>query len=310
MSRVPTEAPLIVLAGPTASGKTAAAIRLAQRLDAEIVGADSQQVYRHFDIGTAKPSREELEAIPHHLISVLEPNEACTAGRYQQLADAAIENIRARGKRVVVVGGTGLYLRVLLHGVLPAPPVDPALRARLEAEAVEQGREALHARLAKVDPESAARLPPSDVLRVVRALELFEQTGEPASVHRARHAFVPDRYAYDLLVLDPPRASLYPAINQRTRAMFEGGLLEEVKALLARGFGDAPAMGSVGYVQARDVLEGRLTLEEGIAAAAQATRHYAKRQLTWFRKERGARFLRPPYAELEDALPAAPQDAT
>lgn len=297
----PSAPPLVVIAGPTASGKTAAAVRVAERIGAEIVGADSQQVYRHFDIGTAKPSLRELSAVPHHLISVLEPDAPCTAGRYQQLADEAIARIQERGRRVVVVGGTGLYLRVLLHGVMPAPPVDAGLRAKLEAQAREEGAPALHARLREVDPETAARLPASDVLRVVRALELFEQTGEPASVHRARHAFAPDRYAYELAVLEPPRDALYERINQRAREMFEGGLLEEVKSLLARGYGEAPAMGSVGYVQARDVVEGRCTLEEGIAAAAQATRHYAKRQLTWFRKERGARFLQPPYAML-DAL--------
>lgn len=295
-------APLVVIAGPTASGKTAAAIRVARTLGAEIVGADSQQVYRHFDVGTAKPSEEELAAVPHHLISVLEPLEACTAARYQQLADEAIAGIHSRDRRVVVVGGTGLYLRSLLHGLMPLPPVDLSLRARLEEQARTIGPVALHARLAEVDPESAAKLPCEDVLRVVRALEIHAQTGEPASVLRARHAFAAERHPHRYFVLTPARDALYAAIDQRTRRMFEGGLLEEVRSLLQRGLGDAPAMKSVGYLQARAVVEGSLSLEEGIAQAAQATRHYAKRQLTWFRKEPGATFVDPPYDALLEAL--------
>jgi len=288
---------LWVVAGPTASGKTAVAIELARRLDAEILSADSQQVYRHFDIGTAKPSARELAAVPHHLISVVEPQESFSAARYQALADEAISRIRERGKQVVVAGGTGLYLRVLLHGVVEAPPRDEALRARLEAEAQQLGRPALHARLAQLDPEAAARIAPVDLVRIIRALEIHALTGETASAHRARHAFSSARYPFRMFVLDPPRAALYAAINARTRQMFQQGLLDEVRALVARGYREAAPMRSVGYAEALEIVEGRLSLQEGVAHAAQATRNYAKRQLTWFRKEQGAVFIPPPYLE-------------
>jgi tRNA dimethylallyltransferase len=289
------EPALIVIAGPTASGKTRLAIDVARRVGGEIVNADSQQVYRHFDIGTAKPSERELAAIPHHLVSCVEPTEDFSAARFQRMADEVIAELHERGSRAVVVGGTGLYLRVLLHGVVAAPGRDEALRAEWEAEAEREGNQALHARLAAVDPETAARLPVADRVRIIRALEIHAVTGLPASAHRAQHAFEEDRYAYTLWVLDPPRDALYAAINERTRAMFDAGLLEETRALVARGFREAAPMKAVGYAQALDCLEGRLSREEAIAQAAQATRRYAKRQWTWFRKERGARFVRPPY---------------
>jgi tRNA dimethylallyltransferase len=283
--------PLLVIAGPTASGKTRVAIELAAQVGAEIVNADSQQVYRHFDIGTAKPSAAELGRVPHHLISCVDPLEAFSAARFQQLADAAITDIEGRGKRVVVVGGTGLYIRVLLHGVVPAPGSDDALRAALE----ELADEALHAKLAAVDPVTAQRLPTGDRVRIIRALEIHALTGEPASVHRERHAFQADRHPYRLWVLDPPRDALYAAINARTKAMFDAGLVEETRALIAKGYRDAAPMGAVGYAQALQVIDGVMTLDQAIADVAQKTRHYAKRQWTWFKKERGAEFVPPPY---------------
>jgi len=292
---------LTVIAGPTASGKSALAMELAEAWDAELVSADSQQVYRHFDLGTAKPTDAELRRVPHHLVSVVEPLEPFDAGRFQELADAAISDITSRGKRVIVVGGTGLYLRILLHGVVPAPPSDPDLRARLEAEAEAQGNAALHARLAAVDPVSAARLHPADRQRVVRALELFEQTGRPQSELFAEHRFADSRYPFTLWVLEPSREALYAAINARAQAMFEGGLVEEVERLVRRGYREAAPMRSVGYAQALEVLEGRWSREAGLLAMQQATRNYAKRQLTWFRKEPAARFLSPPYAASLDA---------
>lgn len=289
---------LIVIAGPTASGKTALALEVAERLGAEIVGADSQQVYQHFDIGTAKPSAEELARVPHHLISVVEPNETFSAARYQALADEAIAGIHRRGKRALVVGGTGLYIRILLHGVTDAPGADPDLRARLEAEAERLGWAALHARLGEVDPETAARLSPNDHVRIIRALEIHALTGQPASEHRRLHGFSQQRYPYRLFVLDPPREALYAAINRRVEAMWQAGLLEETRALVERGYRDAAPMRSVGYAQALAVIDGRMTREEAVLDTAQQTRRYAKRQLTWFRKESGARFVTPPYAEL------------
>lgn len=291
---------LLVIAGPTASGKTRRAVELAERISGEVVSADSQQVYRGFDVGTAKPSAEELSRVPHHLVSVAEPVEQFTAARFAALADEAIAEIARRGRRAIVAGGTGLYLRVLLHGVVEAPAADPQVRARLMKEGRDQGPEALHARLREVDPQSAAVLPVGDLVRVVRALEIYEQTGAPAFAARARHGFCVQRYAYRLFVLNPPREELYAAINERTRRMFGSGLLEEVRALVARGLRDCPAMKSVGYAQALAVLDGRLTVEEAITDAAQKTRNYAKRQLTWFKKEQGAQLISPPYAELAD----------
>lgn len=289
---------ITVIAGPTGSGKTSLAIELAQRLDAEIVGADSQQVYRHFDIGTAKPTPAQLAAVPHHLISVIEPLDTFSAVRFQAMADRAIADIHARGKQVVVVGGTGLYLRVLLHGAVEVAGANPRLRSELEALAEREGRQAVHARLAAVDPETARALPTSDLVRVIRALEIHAQTGVPASVHRSRHRFAPTRHPFRMFVLDPPRDVLYPAINQRTRAMFDAGLVEETRALIERGFREAAPMQSVGYVQALAVIDARMTLEEAIEDAARESRRYAKRQLTWFRREQGARFLTPPFSEL------------
>jgi len=289
---------LTVIAGPTASGKTAIAIELARRHGGEIVSADSQQVYRFFDIGTAKPSAEELAAVLHHLISVVDPLEPFSAAEYQRRADAAIEDITSRGKPVFVVGGTGMYLRILLHGLVEAPGADPELRAELEALAAAEGREAVHRKLAEVDPETATKLPPQDLVRTIRALEIHKQTGKTASEFRREHAFAPDRYPFRMYVLNPPREALYRTIDARTAAMFQRGLVEEVRELIARGFAEAAPMRSVGYVQAKAVVDGQLSMDEALQQTAQETRRYAKRQLTWFRKEPGALFVEPPYDTL------------
>ena len=289
---------LTVIAGPTASGKTAIAIELARQHGGEIVSADSQQVYRHFDIGTAKPSAEELAAVPHHLISVVDPLESFSAAEYQRRADAAIEEISSRGRPVFVVGGTGMYLRILLHGLVEAPGADPELRAELEALAAAEGREAVHRKLAEVDPETATKLPPQDLVRTIRALEIHKQTGKTASEFRREHAFAPDRYPFRMYVLNPPREALYRTIDARTAAMFQRGLVEEVRELIARGFAEAAPMRSVGYVQAKAVVDGQLSMDEALQQTAQETRRYAKRQLTWFRKEPGALFVEPPYDTL------------
>lgn len=286
--------PLCVIAGPTASGKTALAIEVAQRLGAEIVSADSQQVYRHFDLGTAKPSADELARVPHHLIGVVEPTEDFSAARYQSLADAAIADIQRRGKKVVLVGGTGLYLRVLLKGVVPVPGADPALREALEAFADAQGAQALWEKLDAVDPQTAKRLPPADRFRIIRALEIHARSGQPASEARQQHAFAEARHPHRLFVLNPAREQLYEAINARTRAMYAAGLVDEAKALAARGYEHAAPMRSVGYVEALAAAQGKLTLDEAIALTAQRTRNYAKRQFTWFKKEQGE-VLAPPY---------------
>ncbi len=286
--------PLWIIAGPTASGKTALGVEVALAADGEIISVDSQQVYRHFDIGTAKPSAQQRVQVRHHLIDCVEPGQQFSAAQFLSSADAAIADIVQRGKQPILVGGSGLYLRVLLHGVVAAPPKDATLRAELEAFADANGNEALHQRLAQVDTVSAAKLAAADRLRVIRALEIFELTGQPASARRAEHAFESQRYPFRLLVLDLNRPELYARIDARTEAMFQSGLLDEVKSLVASGHEHAAAMRSVGYAEALQVLRGELSLDDAKRLVAQRTRNYAKRQLTWFRKESHADFVKAP----------------
>ena len=284
---------ICVVAGPTASGKTALAIALARRLGGEIVNADSQQVYRGLDVGTAKPTASERAAAPHHLLDVVEPGEGMDAARFAALADAAIADIAARGRWPIVAGGTGLYLRALLHGVVAAPGRDPDLRARLEEEAARLGRPALHARLAALDPASAARIRPNDLVRIVRALEIAAGGRLPSELHAA-HAFREDRYDAALVALDPPRAELHARIDARVREMFAGGLLDEARALAAR-FGAAPPPKlPLAYAEAIAVVRGELDLDEAIRRVQVAHRRYARRQIVWLRAERGVEWLRPP----------------
>lgn len=290
---------LLVIAGPTASGKTALAVALATRLGGEIVNADSQQVYRGLDVGTAKPTSAERAAVPHHLLDVVEPGEGMDAARFVDLADAAIADVAARGRLPIVAGGTGLYLRALLHGVVAAPGRDPALRARLEEEAARLGRPALHARLAALDPDAAARIRPNDLVRIVRALEIAAGGTRPSELY-AEHAFREDRYAARLLALDPPRASLHARIDARVAEMFASGLLEEARALAAR-FGDAlPPRLPIGYAEAIGCVRGELDLAEAIRRVQVAHRRYARRQVIWLRRERGVEWIAPPFDE--DAL--------
>jgi tRNA dimethylallyltransferase len=284
---------LIVLAGPTASGKTALAVELARRLDGEIVGADSQQVYRSLDVGTAKPSRAERAAVPHHLLDVVEPGEGMDAARFVALADAAIAGIRARGRVPLVVGGTGLYLRALLHGVIEAPGRDPALRSRLEAEALALGRPALHARLAAVDPAAAARILPNDLVRIVRALEIAASGTTQSALHAA-HAFAPERHRALFLALDPPRPLLHQRIDARVEAMFREGLLDEARGLLERFGTQLPERLPIGYAEAAAVVRGTLPLDQAIRQVQAAHRRYARRQVIWLRREPNVEWIAPP----------------
>ncbi len=285
---------IAVIAGPTASGKTALAVALARRVGGEIVNADSQQVYRGLDVGTAKPTAEERAAAPHHLLDVVAPGEGMDAARFVALADAASAEVAARGRVPIVAGGTGLYLRALLHGVVPAPGRDPALRARLEEEAERLGRPALHARLAAVDPAAAARIRPNDLVRIVRALESAAGGVPPSALHAA-HAFREDRHDAVIVALDPPRAALHARIDARVREMFAAGILDEARALVAR-FGEAvPARLPIGYAEAVAVVRGALDPEEAIRRVQVAHRRYARRQVIWLRRERGVAWLAPPY---------------
>ena len=294
-----------VLAGPTASGKSALAVEVALRLGGEILNADSQQVVRGLDVGTAKPSAAERAAVPHHLLDLVEPGEGMDAARWVALADRAIADVAGRGRLPVVVGGTGLYVRALLHGVVAAPGRDPALRARLEEEAARHGRAALHRRLAAVDPAAAARIGENDLVRVVRALEIAA-SGRTQSELFAAHGFAPRRYRYRLLALDPPREGLHRRIGERAAAIVRGGLLDEARALVAR-FGGAQPKLPIGYADAVACVRGEIdaaTLEARVAALH---RQYARRQVVWLRREQDVEWLAPPFdpAAVADGVAAA-----
>lgn len=279
--------PLIVIAGPTASGKTGVALALARRVDGELVGADSVQVYRGFDIGSAKPTPEELGGIPHHLIDCLDPDEAVDAMGFARLADAAIADITARGKVAIVVGGTGLWIRALVRGLVDVPLPDPEIRGALEAEAESKGAPALHERLTSIDPIAAERIHPNDALRIVRALEVFEQTGRPLGELQREHALGAPRYPNLFVVLDRDRDDLDAAIESRLDTMLEQGWVDEVRALLERWPADARAFGSVGYAQIVKHLREGTPIDETRQRIRKVTRTYARRQRTWFRSEPG-----------------------
>jgi tRNA dimethylallyltransferase len=273
---------LVVIVGPTASGKTQLALDLARAAGGEIVSADSQQVYRGMDIGTGKVSEAARAEIRHHLIDVIDPDQEMTAARFTELADRAIADAAARGAPVVVAGGTGLYVRALLLGLFAGPPADPALRARLRAE----GLPALRARLAAADPMSAARIDPNDEKRTIRALEVLELTGEPMSRHQERHDHrrVAPRYPARVIGLSPARPELYRRIDERVDQMMSAGLLEEVRRLRASGYG--PALRSqlaIGYAELHRHLDGVLPLGDSIRLIQRNSRHYARRQLSWYR---------------------------
>ncbi|BEQ16293.1 tRNA (adenosine(37)-N6)-dimethylallyltransferase MiaA [Desulfoferula mesophila] len=279
---------LVVLAGPTAVGKTGLSLELARRFGAEIVGADSVQVYRGLDIGSAKPTADEQARARHHLIDMADANENFSAARYAHLADEAITDIDARGKRPLVVGGTGLYLKALIFGLAPTPPVDQALRERLRREWEQQGPQAMHQRLGELDPASAAKLHPNDRQRVLRALEVCLQTGAPLSRRQKSHGFAQARYPYLMIGLERPRPELNRRIEERARAMWQEGLLEETRALLEAGVPpQAPGLASLGYRQAVAFLRGQMRSEDALFDMIKKTKAYAKRQLTWFRGVEG-----------------------
>ena len=275
--------PILALVGPTGSGKTALALVLAQRLDAEIVNCDSRQVYRFLDIGTAKPTLAERAALPHHLFDVVDPDQPFDCARYATRARALLADIQARGRRALVVGGSGLYLKVLRYGLAPAPGRDAALRARLTAMEDSQPG-ALHARLAERDPTAAARLHPHDRVRLVRALEVCELSGRPLSAWHAEHAGSAAALDCRVIGLRMGRTALYARLDARCRRMIDGGLIDEVRGLWQRGYGPELApLRSIGYREIGAHLLGRCDLETAIVAMQRATRQFAKRQLTWLR---------------------------
>ncbi len=273
------------LTGPTAAGKTGVGIELARMIGAEIVSMDSMALYRHMDIGTAKPDRCQLETVPHHLVDLIEPHEEFSLARYVEAASQCVEQIKARGREVIFVGGTPLYLKGLLRGIFEGPQADWELRDRLQEEAERLGPESLHRRLAEVDPKAAERLHPNDTRRLIRAIEVFEKTGVPIS--RMQRQFDTGRAANEccVFVLDWPRAELYARIDRRVDQMFDAGLVDEVRSLLSRA--EVPlsktASQAVGYREVIEHLEGERDLAETVDLVKTHTRQLAKRQCTWFR---------------------------
>lgn len=284
--------PLVVILGPTASGKSALGIHLAENLCGEILVCDSTQVYRHFDIGTAKVPLADQKGIPHHLTDLVEPIEVFTAGEYRRRALDVLEALRARAKPPVLTAGTGLYLRALLEGLADAPERSENLRERLRQKARLRGAEHLHELLARVDREAAGRIAPRDTQKVIRAVEMRILTGKPVGeIHRGGRTGL-QGYRVIKIGLLPPRAELYARIDGRVRAMIDGGWVDEVRNLLAAGVPmDAKPFQFIGYSDLREHLAGSLPLEAAIRQIQQATRRFAKRQLTWFRKEPAVHWL-------------------
>jgi len=280
--------PLAVITGPTGTGKTEVAVRLASRLRVEVVSADSRQVYRGMDIGTAKPTREQRAAVPHHLVDVVDPDERYNAARFRKEAREAISAILGRGKLPLVVGGTGLYIRALLRGLLPAPPADPEVRRELKALLDREGVQALHARLEAVDPEAAKRIHPRDPVRIIRALEIHRLTGAPLGPPTHWRRSRPE-WTTLLVGLTRPRPSLYAALDARVERMVARGLEEETRRLLDAGYGPAPP--AIGYRHFVRVIQGQWSEPEAIRLMKRDTRQYAKRQWTWFAREPGIRWV-------------------
>ena len=277
---------IITIAGPTASGKTALSILLAKEMDGEIVSCDSMQVYKDMDIGTAKPTLEEQAGIPHHMLSVAEPWEDFSVSRYCAMADPIVEDILRRGKSPIIVGGTGLYMDALIRGNAFAPCPSTGRREELEALAASQGIEAVIEKLQKVDPESAARLHPSDQKRIIRAMEVYLETGMTITEHNRKTQEIPPKYhPIRFTLTDRQRQTLYDRIDRRVDTMVEAGLIEEIQGLLARGIPEkCTAMQAIGYKEFVAALHGACSLEEAAGQVKQSSRRYAKRQLTWFRR--------------------------
>lgn len=295
---------IICIAGPTASGKTALAVALAKEIDGEVVSCDSMQVYRHMNIGTAKPTAEEMEGIPHHMLDVADPAEDFSVSRYCELASPVIDDILSRGKAVIIAGGTGLYMDALIRGNTFAPYPSTGMREKLEAQADSEGMESMLKLLHSVDPESAARLHLKDRKRILRALEVYYETGETITAHNKKTQSIPPKYRARWFALeDAERSSLYARIDRRVENMLNTGLIEEIRGLLARGIPEkCTAMQAIGYKEFLDALSGHCTIEDAVRDVKQASRHYAKRQLTWFRRNPAITWLRRAPGENTDEI--------
>lgn len=294
MNRDKSKPKVVVICGPTGSGKTAAAITLTARFKGEIINADSMQIYRHMDIGTAKPTRAQQQQARHHMIDVAEPDEAFSAARFAAMARDLINRLQSEGIVPFVVGGTGLYIKALLKGLFPGKPVDPALRNRLKTYVQDHGAAALHRRLSGCDPEAARRIHPNDTYRILRALEIHESTGKSISHFQARHGFSESPFSVLKIGLEIDRKELYERIDQRVDHMIAAGMLQEVRDLLDRGVApDLKSMQSLGYRHLVAFIEGRLSWPEAIRTFQRDTRRYAKRQLTWFKADSETHWVAP-----------------
>ena len=301
---------IICIAGPTASGKTALAVEIAKLVNGEVVNCDSMQIYKYMNIGTAKPSSEEQQGIVHHMIDVAEPDEDFSVSRYCEMATPIVEDILARGKTAVVAGGTGLYMDSLIRGNAFAPFPSTGMREKLEAQADRVGMEFMLDQLRIIDPDAAARLHLSDRKRIIRALEVYYETGETITAHNRKTQAIPPRFRPVWLGLDfADRKDLYRRIDLRVGLMLEQGLLQEIRELLDRGIPEkCTAMQAIGYKEFLDALEGRCTIDEAADLVRQSSRHYAKRQLTWFRRNKDIHWLiRTPGDGAEEILQRARQ---
>ena len=284
---------IICIAGPTASGKTALAVEIAKLTNGEVVSCDSMQIYKRMDIGTAKPTAEEMQGIPHHMLDVAEPDEDFSVSRYCEMAGPIVDDIVARGKTAVIAGGTGLYMDSLIRGNDFAPFPSTGQRERLAAQADAEGMESMLNWLRSIDPEAAARLHLADRKRIIRALEVYLETGETITEHNRRTQALPPRYSPLWLGLDfTDRAELYRRIDLRVELMLEAGLVEEIQNLLASGIPEkCTAMQAIGYKEFVEALDGQCTIKEAAAQVQQSSRRYAKRQLTWFRRNKAMHWL-------------------
>ena len=301
---------IICIAGPTASGKTALAVELAKMLDGEVISCDSMQIYRRMDIGTAKPTRDEMQGIPHHMLSVAEPDEDFSVSRYCEMATPILDDILSRGKTAIIAGGTGLYMDSLIKGNDFAPYPATGAREKLEQEADEMGMEHMLEKLRAIDPESAEKLHLADRKRIIRALEVYEETGETITAHNKRTQAIPPRYNPLWLGLDfDPRQRLYDRIDLRVSLMLKEGLVSEIETLLSSGIpSKCTALQAIGYKEFVAALEGKITIEEAADEVRKASRHYAKRQLTWFRRNPNMHWLvRHEGEEFSEILEAARQ---
>ena len=285
---------IICIAGPTASGKTALAVELAKELGGEVISCDSMQIYKGMDIGTAKPTREEMQGIPHYMLDVCEPAEDFSVSRYCEMADPILQEILARGKTAIITGGTGLYMDALIRGNDFAPYPATGMREKLEAQADEIGMDAMLEQLRQIDPDSAERLHAADRKRVIRALEVYYETGETITAHNLRTQAIPPKYTPVWFALeDQDRQDLYDRIDRRVDIMLELGLMEEIRTLLEAGIPEkCTAMQAIGYKEFVDAVHGRCSVEEAAALVKQSSRRYAKRQLTWFRRNQSIHWLR------------------